>query len=158
MKLRPWPGCQIPTVPRSRFLTQFGEYLRRNGARLLHGFSDLMTFSLWMELVLDIEGPNSGLVSKELAERYCGFGLSPGTKGSQEVVRALNDWVLNHALAIAGQTQMLAALSFHVSHSPRYPAMRTYASRCHDVWSDEGPNYLPSFEEWREAADAYFEE
>ena len=111
-----------------------------------------------MELVLDIEGTNSGLVSKELAERYCGFGLSPDTKGPQEVVRALNDWVLMHALALAGQTQMLAASSFHVSHSPRYPAIRTYASRCHDVWSDEDPNYLPSFEEWREAADAYFEE
>jgi hypothetical protein len=36
-----------------------------------------MAFSLWLELVLDIEGPTSRLVSKELAERYSGFSLSP---------------------------------------------------------------------------------
>jgi hypothetical protein len=53
---------------------------------------------------------------------------------------------------------MLAALSFHVSHHPAYPAMRTYALHCHDVWPVECPDHLPSFEEWRQAADEYFEE
>jgi hypothetical protein len=93
-----------------------------------------------------------------LAERYGGFSLTHGTKGSKEVVRALNEWVIEHALAIADQKQMLAALSFHISHHPAYPAMRSYALHCHDVWSDERPCRLPSFEEWRQAADAYFEE
>ena len=125
---------------------------------LLHGFSDLIAFSLWIELVLDIEGPTSGLVSKELAERYGGFSLTHGTKGSKEFVRSLNEWVIEHALAIADQKQMLAALSFHISHHPAYPAMRNYARHCHDVWPDERPCRLPSFEEWRQAADAYFEE
>ncbi len=37
-------------------------------------------------------------------------------------------------------------------------AMRNYALHCHDVWRDEYPDYLPLFEEWRDAADAYFEE
>ena len=124
---------------------------------LLNRFSDLITFSLWMELVLDIEGPTSGLVSKELAERYGGFSVSPSAMGSKEVVRALNAWVLDHALAIADQKQILAALSFHVSHHPAYPALRSYALHCHDVWPDEYPDHLPSFEEWREAADEYFE-
>src|ERR1035438_3440227 len=49
---------------------------------------------------------------------------------------------------------MLAALSFHVSHHPAYPAMRTYALHCHDVWPVECPDQLPSFEEWRQAAKA----
>jgi hypothetical protein len=93
-----------------------------------------------------------------LAERYGGFSLTHGTKGSKEVVRALNEWVIEHALAIADQKQMLAALSFHISHHPAYPAMRNYARHCHDVWPDERPCRLPSFEEWRQAADAYFEE
>ena len=122
-----------------------------------HGFSDLMAFSLWMELVLDIEGPTSVLVSKELADRYSGFSLAARHSRSKEAVRALNEWALEHALAIAGQEQMLAALSFHVSHHPAYPAMRSYALHCHDVWPDECPDHLPSFVEWREAADAYFE-
>jgi hypothetical protein len=111
-----------------------------------------------MELILDIEGPKSKLVSKELADRYRGFSLSRGKKGSQDVVRALNDWVLRRGLAIAGQEQMLAALSFHVSHHPRYPAMRSYASHCHDAWSGEDPHHLPSFEQWCGAGDAYFED
>jgi hypothetical protein len=126
-------------------------------SKLLNDFSCLITFALWMELVLDIEGPTSALVSKELANRYSGFSLSLAI-GSKAVVRALNDWALDHALAIADQKQMLAALSFHVSHHPAYPAMRTYALHCHDVWPVECPDQLPSFEEWRQAADEYFEE
>ena len=126
--------------------------------KLLRGFSGLMTFSLWMELVLDIEGPTSRLISKELAEKYGGFNLPRATRDSKEVVRALNGWATEHSLAIAGQEQMLAALSFHVSHHPAYPAMRSYALHCHDVWSDECPAPLPTFERWREAADAYVEE
>jgi hypothetical protein len=124
--------------------------------KLLHSFSDLITFSLWMELVLDIEGPTSALVSKELADRYSGFSFSR-TLGSKAAARALNDWALDHALAIADQKQMLAALSFHVTHYPAYPAMRSYALHCHDVWPVECPDHLPTFEEWRQAADAYFE-
>jgi hypothetical protein len=127
-------------------------------SKLLQGFSDLIAFALWMELVLDIERPTSMLVSKELAERYGGFKLSSSTMGSKEIVRAFNEWVLDHALAISDQTQMLAALSFYVSHHPAYPAMRSYALHCHDVWPDEYPDHPPSFEEWREAADAYVEE
>jgi len=126
-------------------------------SKLLNGFSGLITFSLWMELVLDIEGPTSALVSKELANRYSGFSLSRRLN-SKAVVRALSDWALDHALAIADQKQMLTALSFHVSHHPAYPAMRTYALHCHDVWPVECPDQLPSFEEWRQAADEYFEE
>jgi hypothetical protein len=125
--------------------------------KLLNGFSDLITFSLWMELVLDIEGPTSALVSKELADRYSGFSFS-SVLGSKAAVRALNDWALDHALAIADQKQMLAALSFHVTHYPAYPAMRSYALHCHEVWPAECPDHLPTFEEWRQAADAYFEE
>jgi hypothetical protein len=125
--------------------------------KLLNGFSDLITFSLWMELVLDIEGPTSALVSKELADRYSRFRFSPAL-GSKAAVRALNEWALDHALAIADQKQMLAALSSHVTHYPAYPAMRSYALHCHDAWPVECPDHLPAFEEWRQAADAYFEE
>jgi hypothetical protein len=124
--------------------------------RLLCGFSDLIAFSLWMELVLDIEGPASGLASKELGERYVGFSLPGAAIGSKEAVRALNEWVLAHGLAIADQEKLLAALSFRVSHHTAYHAMRRYASHCHDAWLDEYSSHLPAFEEWRETADAYF--
>jgi hypothetical protein len=110
-----------------------------------------------MELVLDIEGPSSALVFKELTDRYSGFSFS-SAPGSKAAVRALSDWALDHELAIADQKQMLAALSFHVTHHPAYPAMRSYALHCHDVWPVECPDHPPTFEEWRQAADAYFEE
>jgi hypothetical protein len=126
-------------------------------SRLLFGFSDLMAFCLWMELVLDIEGPTSGVVSRELAERYGGFSPARVTVESKEAVCSLNEWVIEHALAIAGRRPMLAALSFHVNHHPAYHAMRSFALHCHDTWPVEYPDHRPSFEEWREAADAYFE-
>ena len=125
--------------------------------RLLTGFSDLVAFSLWMELVLDMEPPDSGLVSKELAKKYSGFMLAGSPVGSKETVRSFNDWAIKHALGIASQDHRLAALSFHVSHHPAYYALRSYALHCHAVWPDECSDHPPSFVEWREAADAYFE-
>ncbi len=121
------------------------------------GFSDLIAFSLWMELVLDMEGPTSGFVSKELAMRYGGFSLAGSAIGSKEAVRSLNVWAIEHVLGIANRDHLLAALSFHVRHHPAYYAIRSYALHCHDVWPDECFDHPPSFVEWREAADAYFE-
>jgi len=125
-------------------------------SKLLHSFSDLMAFSLWLELVLDIEGSTSGLVSNELAARYSGF-RAPSATESKVLVRALNEWMFKQALPFADREKMLAVLSFHTSHHPAYHAMRNYALHCREVWRDEYPDHRPSFEEWRNAADAYFE-
>ena len=124
--------------------------------RLLTGFSDLIAFSLWMELVLDIEGPNSELASNELGRRYGGFASRPGNRvqRSRSVTQRLGD----RAYARYCQPgHLLAALSFHVSHHPAYCAIRGYALHCHDVWRDECVGHPPTYVEWREAADAYFE-
>ena len=126
-------------------------------SRLLSGFSDLIAFCLWMELVLDMEGPTSWSVSQELAMRYSGFILAGSAIGTKEAVRSLNDWAIEHALGIADREHLLTALSFHIRHQPAYHAMRNYALHCHDVWPDECSNHPPSFAEWRDAADAYFE-
>ena len=124
---------------------------------LRSGFADLIAFSLWMELVLDMEGSNSQSASKEFAKRYCGFSLPDSAIGSKEAVLALNDWAIEHTLRIAGRERMLAALSYYVGHHPSYYALRNYALHCHDVWRGECPVHPPSFAEWREAADAYVE-
>ena len=124
---------------------------------LLAGFSDLIAFSLWMELVLDMEGSTSRLASKELAKRYGGFTLAHSVTGSKEAVRLLNNWVTEHTLDIVSRERVLAALGFYVGHHPSYYARRSYAQHCHHVWPAECSDHLPSFAEWREAADAYFE-
>jgi hypothetical protein len=157
--------CEVAAVARlsnpdstaQQVLDSVQEVSEAEWSQLLSRFTDLMAFSLWLELVLDIEGPTAEIASVELAERYRGFSFSRGTQGSKEVVRALNGWAVKHELAVAGQKQMLAALSFHVSHHPAYPAMRRYALHCHEAWPDDHPRCLPSFVEWREAADVYIE-
>jgi hypothetical protein len=125
---------------------------------LLRGFSDLIVFCLWMELVLDIDGPTSAVLSKELVARYRGFALPRANENSKECVRALNDWALKNTLGIAGQTELLGALSFQVRHQPQYPAMRCYSIHCHDIWSDKDRGSLPSFNDWRDAGSEYCEE
>jgi len=124
---------------------------------LLSDFSDLIAFSLWMELVLYMEGSTSSLVSKELAKRYGGFTLADSATAAKEAVRTLNDWAIERRLGIVDREPMLAALSFHIGHHPSYHAFRNYARHCHDAWPEECSDPPPSFAEWREAADAYFE-
>jgi hypothetical protein len=125
---------------------------------LLRSFSDLIVFCLWMELVLDIEGPTSAALSKELVARYPGFARPRANENSKECVRALNEWALKNTLGIAGQTELLGALGFQIRHHPQYPAMRSYSIHCHDVWSGRDQGRLLSFDEWREAANEYCEE
>ena len=121
----------------------------------LVSFFDLIAFSLWMELVLDIEGPTSALVAAELAKRYGGFRL--GSLGSKDAVRALHDWMIDSNLVGLNRRQLLAALSFHVTNHPSYHALRSYALICHNVWPGSDVSQLPAFEEWRRAADEYVE-
>jgi hypothetical protein len=117
-------------------------------------FFDLVAFSLWMELVLDIDGPRSRVLMDELAKRYPGFAFSRPGQSSREAVRDLNSWVIENTLRVDDES-VLAALSWHVRNDPAYYALRNYAAECHECWSDHHPGYLPYFDEWRNAADNY---
>ena len=119
-------------------------------------FFDLIAFLVWMELVLDVEGSASGLVARELAQRYSGFEL-PTSCGPKQAVRTLYRWYTQHRLADSNRRELLAALSFHLRYHPAYAALRSYAQHCHDQWTNRRSHDLPSFEEWRVAADEYFE-
>jgi hypothetical protein len=104
-------------------------------SRLLSKFSDLIAFSLWIELVLDLEGRDSEIASEELAKQYRGFNLAASPIGSKEAVRSLNEWAIEKVLGIGNREHLLAALSFHVRHHPAYCAIRNYAVHCHDEGS-----------------------
>ena len=116
--------------------------------RIRFTFFDLIGFSLWMELIMDLEGPRSKIVVDEIGGRYDGFRFSCPDLPSSDAVRELNVWAVEHAIGTKDQ-KLLAALSWHVQHHPAYYAMRNYAVHCHDVWPDDYPNPLPSFDEWR---------
>jgi hypothetical protein len=116
--------------------------------RMRSAFFDLIAFSLWMELILDLAGPSSKLVADELARRYRYFRFTCPDLSSSEAVRELNSWVVGHAIG-ANDEKLLAALSWHVQHHPAYYAIRNYAVHCHDTWPDNYPSRLPSFDAWR---------
>ena len=116
--------------------------------RMRSAFFELIAFSLWMELILDLEGPGSKLVADELANRYRGFRFTSRDLASAEAVRELNSWAVDHAIGTKDE-KILAALSWHVQHHAGYYALRNYAVHCHDTWPDNYPSSLPSFDEWR---------
>lgn len=120
--------------------------------RLVSAFFDLVAFSMWLELVLDLEGLARWLVSEEIKKRYQGFSFSRSVLSSGEAVRELNSWAIDHALGVQDE-RLLAALSWHVRHHPRYYAIRCLAMHCHDVWANNQPSPLPSFDEWQREAD-----
>jgi hypothetical protein len=123
---------------------------------LLRRFSELMAFLIWLELIIEIDGPKSSLASHELTNRFPGFS-APRRSGARTLVRALNQWVMEQLLGISDKEEILEALSFHVRNHPEYPAMLQYASRCHSDWRAAPPDHLPSFDEWRAAATEFAE-
>jgi len=122
--------------------------------RLLSTFFDLIAFSMWIELVLDLEGPRSRLVFEEIGTRYQGFSVSSYELSPGEAVQELNSWVIERHIGVRGEN-LLSALIWHAQHHPAYYAMRSYAAHCHAAWPDDYPSQLPSFEDWRNAADNY---
>jgi len=124
--------------------------------RLYRCYSDLMAFCLWLELVLDVEGPTSEMVSAELDHRYNGF-RAPRHARAKATIVALNKWAIAHVLKVDRDAGILAALGFHVRHHPEYAAMLRYAQHCHGPCHDLHPQSLPPFAQWRTAADAFVE-
>jgi hypothetical protein len=121
--------------------------------RLYSQFRDLVAFSLWMELMLDLEGPESRVVREEIRKRYPGFSVASDLP-PREVVRKLHSSVVELELRVDDEN-LLAALSWHVRNYPAYYALRSYAVHCHQAWPDDYPSPVPSFEEWRQTADTF---
>jgi len=141
---------QLPTNPGSEPQQVLDAVLSVSPAeweRFWSVFLELVAFSLWLELILDVQGPRSQLVADEIEKRYPGFSFSRPDLPGSEAVAELHAWVFQHA--ITEDEQILAALSWHVDHHPAYHAMRNYAIHCHETWSDDCANLLPSFDEWR---------
>ena len=121
--------------------------------RLYSQFRDLVAFSLWMELLLDLEGPESRVVREEIRTRYPEFSIASDLP-PREVVRKLHSWVVERELRVDDEN-FLAALSWHVQNHPAYYALRNYAVHCHQAWTDNYPDRLPAFDEWRQAANKF---
>ena len=141
--------------PAQRILHSMQSMPESEWGEILAGFLRVNTFSVWMELALDFSGPKSGLISRELRQRYPRVRL-PCPLTSKEAI-GVKKWLISHELPKANRTGVLAALRFHLRHHPEWAAVRNYAQCCRGRWPDGPPQYWPTFDEWKHAADAYSE-
>jgi hypothetical protein len=148
-KLPTNPGSEIEEVLDAVLSVPAAEWERYWSA-----FLELVAFSLWMELILDAEGPCSQLVAEEIRKRYPGFSFTSPDLPASEAVPELHLWAFRHVIG-AEDKEILAALSWHVDHHPAYHAMHNYATHCHETWSDARPDRLPSFDEWRRLTESF---
>jgi hypothetical protein len=125
--------------------------------KLLVGFSRLNTFSQWMELMLNFQDSGTDQVSMELMNRYPGLHPTVPRMAPKEAVRSLKSWVLSNEIPGAKSTGVPGALRFHLHHHPEFAAIRRYAQFSRGIWADHLPNHLPTFAEWKQAADGYSE-
>jgi len=119
-------------------------------------FAELTALCLWIETVLGIGTIGTALVARELKFRYPRFDIS-SIQDSASAVSAITDWVIAREMPFAGSGPPLSALAYHTKCQPAYYARRNYAAHCRAVWSGAHFARLPSFGEWRDAADEYFE-
>ena len=119
--------------------------------RMLSAYRDVVIFAVWMELMLDLEGPQSPVVARALAAQYPGFAFSSGDLPS-DAVRELHAWVIKNVVRPPSE-EVMGALTWHIKHHPEYYAIRQYAIECHDRWSSDYPTHPPAFTEWREKVD-----
>ena len=122
--------------------------------RMLSAYRDVVVFGPWMELLLDLEGPQSPLVARTLAARYPGFAFSSGDLPSTDAVREVLAWVIMNVVRPPSE-EVMGALTWHITRHPEYYAIRGYAIECHRRWSSECPAHPPAFREWREKADRH---
>jgi hypothetical protein len=122
--------------------------------RMLSAYRDIVVFGVWMELLLDLEGPQSAVVARALAAQYPGFAFSSGDLPSTAAVRELLAWVIMNVVRPPSE-EVMGALGWHIKRHPEYYAIREYAIECHNQWSSEYPDHPPAFREWRQRADQY---
>jgi len=128
-----------------------------NWRKLLAGISRLNAFSHWTELMLNAEGRDVDLVSRELVNIYPGFRLAGREMTPKEAVHSLERWVLSKEVHEVRSSDVRAALRFQLRHHPETAAIRRYAQFCRRTWADGMPKQPPTFEDWKLAADSYSE-
>lgn len=123
---------------------------------LSDAFAELTAVCLWTEIVLGRGQIGAALVARELKVLYPGFDTS-AIQSAGVAISAITDWVIARELPFAGSQPPLSALAYHTKNHPAYYARRNYAAHCRAAWKVAHFDHLPSFQEWRDAADEYFE-
>jgi hypothetical protein len=86
---------------------------------MLSQYRDIVVFGVWMELVLDLEGPQSPVVAWALAAQYAGFAFSSSDLPSAEAVRELLAWVIRNVVRSPSE-EVMGALGWLIKRHPEY--------------------------------------
>jgi hypothetical protein len=124
--------------------------------RTFDAFMELTTLGLWIEILMGAGRTGADWVLRELTVRYPRFDFS-NVKYSKAMVSAATDWAIEHEELFTGAEPAMPALSYHIKCHPAYYARRNYAAHSRGLWVSGHFDRLPSFAEWRSAADEYFE-
>lgn len=119
-------------------------------------FAELTALCLWIETVLGTEQMGTALVARELKVRHPGFDVSI-IQSSAVAISAFVQWVIANEAPFAGSQPPLSVLAYYTKSHPAYLARRNYAAHCRTAWKGVRFDHLPSFQEWKDAADEYFE-
>jgi hypothetical protein len=122
--------------------------------RMLTQYRTLIIFGVWLELILDLEGPQSPVVARAFAAAYPGFAFTSGDLPSTEAVHELLIWGLENVVCPRSE-EVVSALTWHIETNPEYHAVREYAIQCHHRWCSGYSGPPPSFNEWRKEADQF---
>ena len=143
--------------PAQRALDAIRRLRKADWNALLAGFIHLHAFSVWMGLVLDGREAVPNRLTQELRSRYPAFGIPDCGAGAKELLRHFHTWALKHQMRGAKEPGILEALRFCARHRAECVAARHYAQSCWTCREKGSMGDVPTFDEWKEAADTYFE-
>jgi hypothetical protein len=117
------------------------------------------TFAYWVRLVVEIEGGVSTKMQALLDERCPGFiadlnAYRDSHRDEREFVwLRLIEWIDHSIFGSACAEGWRHALGFYAARDPRLDRVRAYWQQCDDDWKRQSPTQLPSFDDWRQAAE-----
>jgi hypothetical protein len=147
-----------------------GERKARSSAKLVHAerlgdavarYMDYEALAYWARPAL-ARCPDLPTEVVSEVERHCpGFlggiieGRQHASGGASERWQGLMLWIADQFFRDAKNEGWFDAILLHARSHPRAIRTMEYAGHCDEVWTSQGPEPYPSFEDWRRDADAY---
>lgn len=111
-------------------------------------------FFLWARSIIESEGSIPDWLAPVLDDRCPGFldaehEPAPKATNSRPLALRLEDWIDEHAFAVAKEQGWFDAITYHSVRDPRYQRAEVCWSECVEKWRRAKPVQYPSFEDWK---------
>lgn len=132
---------QLLRVPYNEFSAAHQQYIRWEA------------FTLWIRVVVEIEGALPPLVANALNEQCPGLLEKERRLTEPELLGVwLDGWIQNRVFARAKRNGWLDALLFYGVRDPRSQCAFAYWEKCEKEWREERPSRYPNFKTWFRSA------